>query len=116
MKKIEVGPVGLNVARNVRERRKNAGYGYAELSRLLTGVDRPIPPLGLRHIETGRRRVDVDDLVVLAVVLQTSAVELMLPAGPGREPVKGYLVNGMGKPNVSIQAQQIREALTDGDD
>jgi transcriptional regulator with XRE-family HTH domain len=49
------------------------------LSRQLAEVGREIPPLGLRRIESGERRVDVDDLVALAVVFDVSPLALLLP-------------------------------------
>lgn len=52
---------------------------YAELSRKLAEMGREIPPLGLRRIETGERRVDVDDLVALALALDLSPLALLLP-------------------------------------
>lgn len=53
--------------------------GYAELSRKLAEMGRDIPPLGLRRIESGERRVDVDDLVALALALEVSVLVLLLP-------------------------------------
>lgn len=54
---------------------------YAELSRRLEALGRPIPPLGLRRMEAGERRADVDDLMALALVLGVSPLALLLPAG-----------------------------------
>ncbi|MEU6184536.1 hypothetical protein [Nocardia sp. NPDC047038] len=42
-------------------------------------VARPIPTLGLRHIEAMKRRVDADDLVALAVALGANPNALLLP-------------------------------------
>ena len=77
MKKIDLGEFGLNVKNNVRMFRGDTSY--AELSRRLTNLGRPIPPLGLRHLEAGGRRVDVDDLVALAEALGASPMTLLLP-------------------------------------
>lgn len=63
--------------RRFREKRR---LGYAELSRKLAEMGRDIPPLGLRRIEAGERRVDVDDLVALALALDVSPLALLLPA------------------------------------
>ncbi|MGO1399578.1 MAG: hypothetical protein ACTHVO_14380 [Brevibacterium yomogidense] len=52
---------------------------FAEMSRQLESRGRPIPPLGLRRIEAGERRVDVDDLMAIAVVLDVSPMRLLLP-------------------------------------
>jgi hypothetical protein len=75
MKKIDLGVFGLAVATNVRRYRGDTSY--AELSRRLTEIGRPIPPLGLRHIEAGNRRVDVDDLVALGVALDIAPLALL---------------------------------------
>lgn len=61
---------------------------YAELSRRLEAVCRPIPPLGLRRMEAGERRVDVDDLTALALVLGVSPLALMLPYGEQSAPAE----------------------------
>lgn len=49
------------------------------MSRQLAEIGREIPPLGLRRIESGERRVDVDDLVALAFVFDVSPLALLLP-------------------------------------
>jgi len=50
-----------------------------ELSARLEELQRPIPPLGIHRIETGKRRVDVDDLVGIALALGVSPVSLLMP-------------------------------------
>ena len=71
---LEIGPVGVQVADQVRERREKWGMAYNELSRRLAEYGRPIPPLGLRRIESYHRRVDVDDAAALAAVLDLKLV------------------------------------------
>lgn len=76
------------VAANVRRFRTMGGGGtgipYAELSRWLADRGHDIPPLGLRRIEAGQRKVSADDLVALADVLSVSPLALLLPDGaPG---------------------------------
>ena len=62
--------------------------GYTDLSERLKDLDRRIPPLGLRRIENGARRVDADDLLALAVALGVSPVTLLMPnADDGGEQV-----------------------------
>jgi len=82
-KSTELGPIGVNVTHTVRRFRENRRLGYAELSRELAETGREIPPLGLRRIESGERRVDVDDLVALAVVFDVSPLALLLPTQAG---------------------------------
>lgn len=76
-RKNPLGPTGETVRRNVA--RLRGGMQYKVLSEKLAAVGRPIPPLGLRRIEAGDRRVDVDDLVALAVVFDVSPLTLLLP-------------------------------------
>jgi transcriptional regulator with XRE-family HTH domain len=78
-KKTDLGPIGVNVTQTVRRFREERRLGYAELSRKLAEMGREIPPLGLRRIESGERRVDVDDLVALALALDVSPLALLLP-------------------------------------
>jgi hypothetical protein len=82
-KSTELGPIGVNVTHTVRQFREERRLGYAELSRQLAEIGREIPPLGLRRIESGERRVDVDDLVALAVVFDVSPLALLLPTEAG---------------------------------
>lgn len=77
-KKSDLGPTGVNVTHTVRNFRGN--LSYAELSRRLAEIGRDIPPLGLRRIESGERRVDADDLMALAVALGVSPISLLMPA------------------------------------
>src|SRR5262245_40004286 len=74
-----LGPTGKTVADNVERLRKDQNLTFAALSELLSKIDRPIPPLGLRKIVAQTRRVDADDLVALAVALGVSPVTLLMP-------------------------------------
>lgn len=78
-----LGATGREVMSNLK--RARGEMAYAELSRRLATVGRPIPPLGLRRIEAGERRVDVDDLMALALVLNVSPLSLLLPHGQQSE-------------------------------
>lgn len=78
-KELALGAIGKNMATNLR--RLRGEMTYAELSRRLEALDRPIPPLGLRRMEAGERRADVDDLMALALVLGVSPLALLLPCG-----------------------------------
>jgi transcriptional regulator with XRE-family HTH domain len=64
----------------VRRIREDQRLTYVELSGRLTDVGRPIPVLGLRRIERGERRVDVDDLLALATALRVAPIDLLVPA------------------------------------
>lgn len=75
-----LGPTGQAVRDNIQRLREAQHLTFAELSRRLEAVGNPIPPLGLRRIEAGERKVDVDDLAALAVVLGTVPNYLLMPA------------------------------------
>jgi transcriptional regulator with XRE-family HTH domain len=81
-KKSDLGPIGENVKDAVKRFREDRRLSYAELSRKLTELGRDVPPLGLRRIESGARRVDADDLAALALALSVSPLALLLPTGP----------------------------------
>jgi transcriptional regulator with XRE-family HTH domain len=78
-KQIDAGPTGVAVAANIESLRKSQNLSYAELSRRLDQLGRPIAPLGLTRIRDHKRRVDVDDLVALALALDVSPATLLLP-------------------------------------
>lgn len=84
-REIEMGPTGDTVRANVERVRRARGLSYAELSRQLDEIGRSIPALGLRRIEAGERRVDVDDLIALAFVLWVDPAILLLPPIRGSE-------------------------------
>lgn len=73
------GPAGAVLMDNIRRIREGSRVTYVELSGRLAHVGRPIPVLGLRRIERGERRVDVDDLLALAHVLGVAPVDLLVP-------------------------------------
>lgn len=72
-------PVGEVLARNIKRIRENQRLTYVELSNRLATTGRSIPVLGLRRIERGERRVDVDDLLALSYVLNAHPVDLLVP-------------------------------------
>jgi transcriptional regulator with XRE-family HTH domain len=74
-----LGPAGNNVRRNVRRLREQHHWGYQDVEERLARAGRAISVLGLSAIDTGERRVDVDDLVALAAVFDTGIEELLLP-------------------------------------
>jgi transcriptional regulator with XRE-family HTH domain len=89
-KEIERGPTAERVSRNVAELRERRGLSLAELSARLVLLGRPILGTGLHKIEKGTRRVDVDDLVALAMALGVTPTRLLLPptADPEGSPVE----------------------------
>lgn len=75
----EPGPSGLRVAANIKALREAQGISLRMLSARLTELGRPIITSGIHKIETGQRRVDVDELVALALALDVSPNRLLLP-------------------------------------
>lgn len=77
MKVLDLGVTGLIVADNVKNRRTEANLTYAALEKRLEEAGHRIPSLGLRRIEAGARRVDVDELVALSVALNCTPIDLL---------------------------------------
>lgn len=84
-KKVALGPLAEQIAENIRRIRESRRLSYALIAERLEEVGRPIPVLGLRRIERGDRRVDVDDLVALAYVLAVPPILLIFPLGQSQE-------------------------------
>ena len=77
-RKIEIGPTGERVAANVKELRLARRMKLDDLSQRLGELGRLIPKSGLSKIESGERRVDVDDLTALAIALEVNPNRLLL--------------------------------------
>lgn len=98
MRRIEFGPAGRAVAANVRRLRIARGMSLRGLAEALEAEGRHLGQDALGKIENGAqgcgggarnvRRVDVDDLAALAVVLDVSPWVLLLPPGP-KQPAQG---------------------------
>lgn len=73
----QLGPLGLAVIDNIKRIRAEQHLSVAALSRRLDEIGRPIAVLGLRRIESGVRRVDVDDLAALADAFSVPIEALM---------------------------------------
>jgi transcriptional regulator with XRE-family HTH domain len=87
--KSELNATGISVAQTTRFHRERLGMSYSQLSRKLSAVGRSIPSIGLARIEAGNRRVDVDDLMALALALEVSPITLLMPtADKAAESVK----------------------------
>lgn len=75
----QVEATGENVQANVARLRKAHGWTTYQLAQMMKDAGRPIPQSGISRIESGARRVDVDDLTALAVVFGVSPAALLLP-------------------------------------
>lgn len=77
----EARPVASSkaVATNVKVIRERRGLTQQQLALGLREVGRPMQPTAVAKVEAGDRRVDVDDLTALAVVLNVPLARLLLP-------------------------------------
>ncbi len=73
------GVVRARVAENLKRVRKQRGLSTYELAAKLEKIGWPILQSGVARIEAGERRVDVDDLMALAVCLDCSPNLLLMP-------------------------------------
>lgn len=64
---------------NISARRRALGLTAQEVADRTRNAMRPIGRSAISEVERGARRVDVDDLVALAVALETSPVDLLTP-------------------------------------
>jgi len=74
----KVGDIGRNVAANLRQTRADIGVSVRALSERLKELGQPILPSGVTKIEQGMRRVDVDELVAIALALRVSPTTLLI--------------------------------------
>jgi transcriptional regulator with XRE-family HTH domain len=75
-------PIGRRIGHTVRRLRHNRGLDLRRLAERLAEEGRPISLAQLSKLELGQRRVDVDDLVALAVVLNVTPSQLLMPEPP----------------------------------
>jgi transcriptional regulator with XRE-family HTH domain len=76
---LDLGPFGDILRINVSARRRALGLTAQETANRTNGAKRPIGRSGVSEVERGARRVDIDDLVALAVALETSPIDLLMP-------------------------------------
>lgn len=70
-----------HLARTVARLREQQRLPLTELSDRLAKLGQPIPVLGLRRLEAGERKVDVNELAALAKALGVPPLTLILPVG-----------------------------------
>lgn len=78
-KRIEIGNAGQLVGRQVAMLRIVQGLTQDDLSDALSARGRAINVPGIRAIENGRRRVDIDDLFALASAFGVEPGDLIRP-------------------------------------
>ena len=87
-RKVELGTSGHAVRANIRRIRELQKMSLQDVSDRLTRLGRPIARSGLSKIESGDRRVDVDDLVAIAAALSVTPNRLLKT--PDNSPMAGF--------------------------
>lgn len=82
---LEIGSAGAHLGLAVARAREARGWDQQELTKRLSAAGRPMSQPIVSRVEAGSRRVDVDDLVALAAVLDVSVLAL-LPEDGRRAP------------------------------
>lgn len=94
------GPVSAVLRANLARIRTERNLTYVALSRRMDEEGQPIPVLGLRRMERGERRVDVDELAAFAKVLGTTTDALLQPPSECGTcyglPMSGFTCNECG--------------------
>jgi transcriptional regulator with XRE-family HTH domain len=78
-RRVELGLTGDTVRTNLKRIRDGQRLRLEDVAVLMTAAGRPMTKAILSQIETGGRRVDVDDLMTLAFVLKVNPNALLLP-------------------------------------
>ncbi|WP_162231751.1 helix-turn-helix domain-containing protein [Leucobacter celer] len=81
-KRVRGNPAGItntHVANNIRTARQAIGMDLRTLSDGIAATGRKLSPSGISKLEAGDRRVDVDDLTVIAYLLRTTPAALLTP-------------------------------------
>jgi transcriptional regulator with XRE-family HTH domain len=84
-RRIEQGPTAQRVAQNIKQIREDRRLSLEDVSRRVADLGRPMLVSGLWKIEAGERRADADDLVALALALDTTPNRLLLAADASRQ-------------------------------
>jgi transcriptional regulator with XRE-family HTH domain len=84
---VETDNPSTRVAANVRDLRQQRRMTVRDLSARMGELGRPLLPSGVTKIEQGQRRVDVDELVALAVALGVNPSRLLLSGTASDVPV-----------------------------
>lgn len=77
------------VAENITHYRKRAGHTMRSLAEVMTTNGHPTSHSVISQIENGSRRIDVDELVVIATYTDTSAVALLTPRTDSPDDIVG---------------------------
>lgn len=100
----DIGPIGQRLGDQVRRIRGDLDITQSELSRRLSAHGRPIPVASIGRMESGQRKIDVDDLMAIAYVLDVSPLALLLPFT--ESPSDEFRPAGVGKTMDALTAWQ----------
>jgi transcriptional regulator with XRE-family HTH domain len=89
-KRIEIGWTGETVMHNLPRFRGLRRMTLTDLSESLHGLGRPMSVPTLSAVENGKRRIDVDDLIHLALALDVSPAALLMPAANAMDDTIGH--------------------------
>lgn len=81
----ELGPTGTRLAANLKYLRESLPLTTEQLAVRVSAYGRPMRANTITKIEKEQRRVDVDDLVALALALETRPDALLLPLTIARD-------------------------------
>ncbi|MFD0414566.1 helix-turn-helix domain-containing protein [Streptomyces sp. NPDC127108] len=81
---IEIGPSGVQAARNIERLRLLRGLSQRGLAERCTALGRPMTNIALSRTERARRPCDIDDLVAIATALDVSPVDLLTDSVAGQ--------------------------------
>lgn len=107
------GNTNAHVAANMRVARQRLGMDLRTFAARVKEAGRAMSASALSKIENGERRVDVDDLAVIAYVLETTPAALLTPP-EGTPPPTGIPAGQFGAEELSAWVRG-EVKLTDGD-
>ncbi|QNJ90995.1 helix-turn-helix transcriptional regulator [Mycolicibacterium fluoranthenivorans] len=102
-KRIEIGWAGETVLHNLPRFRALRRMTLMDLAERLDELGRPMSVPTLSAVENGKRRIDVDDLVHLALALDVSPAALLMPPANG-------LDDSIGNPPSASDYPEVRAA------
>lgn len=98
-RRVNLGATGNTVRANIARIRDDRRLTLRKLSTLLGEVGRPLGHTAISDIENGSRRVDVDDLIALAVALGVSPNTLLMPSPEEYKGAEEKTVDVTGSPD-----------------
>ncbi|GLW00888.1 helix-turn-helix domain-containing protein [Streptomyces lavendulae] len=85
---VVAGPTSKRVAANIERVRKARHLKQKDVSDALGAMGRATLTTVVSKIERGERRIDVDDVVAMALALKVSPLTLLMPVEADEQPVK----------------------------